>query len=158
MSRNQQFSDKVRQCLNILNDDLESVLKQLVEYDYPQEVSCLSFEIFVDGFTQGFPVNCFFMDSGNTEYFEYVDGKAKYPSPVDSGLLQIESVYPEELEEEFEDIEDDLWNISTQEMIGWFSERWLSVGGDKFTKDANIAPHDSIHEFNLINSRWQQSK
>ena len=98
------------------------------------------------------------MDSGNTEYFEYVDGKARYPSPVDSGLLKIEYVYPEELEEEFEKIEDELWTIATEEMVGWFSERWLLAGGSMFAKNANIAQHDSIHEFDLVNSKWQERR
>jgi len=125
-------------------------------HDYPKEVDSLSFEVFSDCFTSGFPVQAFFMDEGNSEYFIMTDGKAEYPSPVDSGLLSIDNVYPIELEEEFENRDEDFdpWAAATAELIEWFSKCWLTAGGADFKLDAHIAHHDSTHQFNLITSEW----
>ena len=122
MSIEQEFREKVAGCLNALSVDIEPVLKALIEYEYPKEVVSLEFEVFVDGFTQEFPVRAFFMDSDNSEYFVYVNGKAEYPSPVDPGLLKIDHVYPYELEEEYTTKDDTLdpWSIATNELVEWF--------------------------------------
>lgn len=143
--------------LDKLSADIKPVLKALIEYEYPKEVVSLEFEVFVDGFTQEFPVRAFFMDSDNSEYFVYVDGKAEYPSPVDPGLLKIDHVYPCELEEEYTNKDNTLdpWKIATNELVEWFSRCWLAVGGEDFNLKSSIAPHDSSHEFNLQKSKWQ---
>jgi hypothetical protein len=158
MSIEQEFKEQVAAHLDKLSTDLEHVLNKLIDFEYPSEVVSLEFEIFVDGFTQEFPVRAFFMDKDNSEHFVYIDGKAEYPSPVDPGLLDIDGVYPEELEEEYTSKDDSLdpWDIATKEIVQWFSNRWLSSGGAKFKLKANIAPHDSNHEFNLIKSEWQE--
>lgn len=158
MSIEQEFKEKVIAHLEDLSEMLKPILKALIEYDYPKEVDTLAFEIFDDGFSSGFPVHVFFMDKNNSEHFIYVDGKAEYPSPVDPDLLNIEYVYPYELEEEYTSKDElfDPWHIATNEMIEWFSECWRSAGGQTFKLKANIAPHDSIHEFNLVESKWQE--
>ena len=98
------------------------------------------------------------MDEDNSEHFVYIDGKAEYPSPVDPGLLKIEHVYPYELEEEFTSKDESLdpWHIATKELIEWFSKCWQAADGKTFKLKANIAPHDSNHEFNLVDSKWQE--
>jgi len=157
MSIESEFREKVSVSLNALTDDLTSVLKKLVEHDYPTEVDSLSFEVCHQSFTTGFPVRVFFMDDGYSEHFIITDGKPINPSPVDPGLLNIDYVYPLELEKEFErrDEDFDCWEIAVHELIEWFSICWLSAGGSAFKLKANIAPHDSIHEFDLMHREWQ---
>jgi len=158
MSIKQEFKEKVSEYLEKLSNDLYPILKELIEYNYPDEVTTLAFEIFVDGFSSGFPVRAFFMDKDKSEHFIYIDGKAEYPSPVDPGLLEIDYVYPYELEEEYTNKDESLdpWHIATNELIEWFSKCWLASGGQTFNIKANIAPHDSNHEFNLVESKWQE--
>lgn len=118
----------------------------------------LEFEIFADGFTRGFPVRAFFMDAGNTEHFVHVNGEAQYPSPVDPELLEIEYVYPYELEEKYinEDEQFDLWSIAIDELIQWFSSCWKEVGGESFQLKASIAPHDNDQIYNLVEGKWEE--
>ncbi len=158
MSIEQEFKEKVREHLEELTEPLMLILKELIEYDYPKDVATLAFEIFVDGFSSEFPVRAFFIDEDNSEHFVYIDGKAEYPSPVDSELLKIEHVYPDELEDEYTSKDESLdpWHVATNELIDWFSKCWLSAGGQTFKLKANIAPHDSNHEFNLVESKWQE--
>ncbi len=149
MSFEQEFTEKVGGYLDKLTDKLQPILKQLIEHDYPQEVVTLAFEVFVDGFTSQFPVRVFFMD---------IDGKAAYPSPVNAHLLDIDHVYPDEFEEEYIEKDEDLdpWQIATNALIEWFSKCWIAAGGHSFKLNANIAPHDSHYEFNLVDSQWQE--
>ena len=157
MSIEKEFKEKISSCLDLLSEPLRPILRELIDYDYPEEVAALEFEVFVDGFSSGFPVRAFFMDKDNSEHFIYVGGKARYPSPVDPGLLKIEYVYPYELEEEFTNKDDSLdpWHIATNELIEWFAKCWQAEGGNTFKLKANIAPHDSYNEFNLIEGKWQ---
>ena len=158
MSIEQEFRKEVQSHLSHLSSDIKPVLKQLIEYNYPEEVVSLEFEVFADGFTQGFPVMTFFMDKENSEHFIDVDGQAQYPSPVDPELLYIEHVYPDELEDKYrnKDEDIDLYTIATEELIKWFAECWNEVGGESFKLKANIAFHDDINEYNLIENRWQE--
>lgn len=118
----------------------------------------LEFEIFADGFIQGFPVRAFFMDAGNSEHFVYVNGEAQYPSPVEPELLEIEHVYPYELEEKYvnEDEDFDPWSIAIDELIQWFSECWKEMGGESFQLKANIASHDNDEVYNLVEGKWEE--
>lgn len=149
MSFEQEFTEKVGVYLDNLTDELQPVLKQLIEHDYPQEVATLAFEVFVDGFSSQFPVRVFFMD---------IDGKAAYPSPVNPHLLDIDHVYPDEFEEEYIEKDEDLdpWQIATNALIEWFSKCWIAADGHSFKLKANIAPHDSHYEFNLVECQWQE--
>jgi len=158
MSFEQEFTEKVGGYLGKLTDELQPILKQLIEYDYPQEVVTLAFEVFVDSFSSQFPVRVYFMDKDNAEYFIDLDGKAAYPSPVNPGLLEIDHVYPDEFEEEYIEKDEDLdpWQLATNELIKWFSKCWITAGGQRFKLNANIAPHDSHYEFNLVDSQWQE--
>ena len=158
MSFEQEFTEKVGGYLDNLTDELQPILKQLIEHDYPQEVATLAFEVFVDRFSSQFPVRVFFMDKDNTEYFVELDGKATYPAPVNPSLLDIDHVYPDEFEEEYIDKDEDLdpWQIATNALIEWFSKCWIAAGGKSFKLKANIAPHDSHYEFNLVESQWQE--
>lgn len=147
MSFEQEFTEKVGGYLDNLTDELQPILKQLIEHDYPQEVATLAFEVFVDSFSSQFPVRVFFID---------IDGKAAYPSPVNPNLLDIDHVYPDEFEEEYIEKDEDLdpWHIATSALIEWFSQCWIAAGGQRFKLKANIAPHDSHYEFNLV--EWQE--
>ena len=157
MNKVQEFKSGVRSCLEILDKDIEPVLAQLVSHPYPSEVACIDFEIFMDGFTDGFPVRAFFMDLDNSEFFIYKDGKANYPSPVDPELLDVPCVYPQEFEDTFtgDDEEFDPWHHATEVLIDWFSKKWVAAGGLDFGLSATIAAHDSVHEFNLKTLTWQ---
>ena len=153
------FRQGVCEGLAKLDSQIEGILRSLVSHEYPPEVFALSFEVFSDGFTSGFPVRAFFMDRSNTEHFLREGEQAKYPSPVDPGLLEIDHVYAKELEEELEEhsFESDSWGIATEELIQWFARHWQRVGGANFPLVATIATHDSSEEFNLKSGGWQPS-
>ena len=157
MSKVQEFKNGVESCLEALGSDIEPVLAQLISHRYPPEVACIDFEIFVDEFTQGFPVRAFFLDQNNSEFFLYSDGKAEYPSPVNPELLNVPCVYPQEFEDTFTDDDEffDPWSHATEVLIDWFSKKWTGAGGADFGLRATIAAHDSAHEFNLKTLRWQ---
>ena len=158
MNIEQEFSEKVQEHLHGLTASIKPVLKELIEYDYPKEVISLEFEIFADGFTQGFPVRAFFMDSDDSEHFVYINDEAQYPSPVDPELLEIEHVYPYELEEKYTNQDEDFdpWSIAIDELIQWFSECWREMGGESFQLKANIMPHDNDEVYNLVDSKWEE--
>lgn len=158
MNIEQEFSEKVQEHLQGLTTSIKPILKELIEYNYPKEVVSLEFEIFADGFTQGFPVRAFFMDSNDSEHFVYVNGEAQYPSPVEPELLEIEYVYPYELEEKYINQNEDFdpWSIAIDELIQWFSECWKEMGGESFKLKASIAPHDDDQVYNLIESKWKE--
>ncbi|MGI0035819.1 MAG: hypothetical protein ACRD98_08115, partial [Nitrososphaera sp.] len=123
---NVSWFDLVRQHLAKLEARLVAALRSLISHNYPPEVFALSFEVFSDTFTSGFPARAFFMDRTNCEYFLYVNGEATYPSPIDPWLLDIDSTYPAEIEDDFLSRDPDLntWDIATSEFISWFSECW----------------------------------
>jgi hypothetical protein len=152
-----EFRRAVRSHLTALTSSLQPVLEALVQYDYPREVVRLDFEVFSDCFTSQFPVRAFFVDRDNTEFFLFESGVARFPSPVDPGLLQIHGVYPEALENELiaRDPSEDPWSIATAELIGWFWESWKSAGGEHFPLVAAISHHDSSQEFDLRAGRWR---
>lgn len=158
MNIEQDFSEKVQEHLRALTASIKPVLKELIEYSYPEEVVSLEFEIFEDEFIKGFPVRAFFMNSNDSEHFVYVNGEAQYPSPVDPELLDIEYVYPYELEEKYINQDDELepWSIAIDELIKWFSKCWREVGGESFKLKANIAPHDNDEVYNLVDSKWEE--
>lgn len=158
MNIEQEFSEKVQEYLHGLTASIKPVLKELIEYDYPKEVISLEFEVFADGFTQGFPVRAFFMDSDDSEHFVYINGEAQYPSPVDPELLEIEHLYPYELEEKYTNQDEDFdpWSIAIDELIQWFSECWREMDGESFQLKANIMPHDNDEVYNLVDSKWEE--
>lgn len=153
------FRSKVQSHLAVLDQKLVDVLRALIEHRYPPEVFAISFEVFSDGFTSQFPARAFFVDRNNTEFFLYTDGTAQYPSPVPPELLEIEGIYPNEMEESLEALDPsaDAWQIATQEFITWFAKCWRIAGGASFPLVATIASHDSAQEFNLVQDRWQAS-
>lgn len=125
-------------------------LQALISQPYPPEVSSLDFELFPDGFTDGFPARVFFMDANNCEFFVSVEGHPRYPSDVDPGLVEIDHVYSVEEEEAFlarpgcDAIEDELWDLSTETFMNWFARCWLEVGGQGFRLNASIMVHDDL--------------
>jgi hypothetical protein len=151
------FRAAVREHLRSLESQLVHVLGQLVRHPYPPEVFLLDFEVFSDSFTSQFPVRAFFMDRTNTEFFTAVNGRHEYPSPVDPDLIEVERVYPAELEDEVaaKDSGLDAWRAATEELVGWFHSCWEQAGGMAFTLRATIAEHDSSVEFNLMSAKWQ---
>lgn len=153
----QAFQSQVRACLAPHRDHLSEVLGRLIQHRYPPEVAAIDFEVFSDGFTTGFPVRAFFLDRYNNEFFQFIGGKAVYPCPVDPGLLELDYVYPEELEDELTSAspEGDPWHLATEEFLVWFRSCWLSAGGNGFCLRATIAHHDSTEELNLLTGAVQ---
>jgi hypothetical protein len=152
----QKFRQSVCEHLTKLDAQLIEVLASLIQYHYPPQVFAICFEVFTDGFTQEFPVRAFFMDHSNSEYFIVQDGEYRYPSPVDPGLLELDYVYPQALEDEFIAATDlDAWEIATDELIYWFAQHWQQNGGTKFPLVATISTHDAAQEFNLKSQKWQ---
>jgi hypothetical protein len=153
------FRNAVRKSLAKLDTRISESLRSLIQHSYPPEVAALAFEVFSDGFTDSFPVRAFFLDRFNTEYFVMMDGVANYPSPIDPGLIDIDGVYSEKIEEKLQRASPnaDSWEIATDELIKWFSGHWLNCGGDKFSLRASISAHDSRMKFNLKTSKWRRS-
>ncbi|QHJ10950.1 hypothetical protein FX988_01172 [Paraglaciecola mesophila] len=158
MSLTPEFKQQVISHLEQLSEALQARLSSLLEYEYPQEVTTLAFEVAVDGFSSGFPVKVSFLDKDNNAHFICVDGKTETGVSSASNLLTIEHVYPNELEDEYINMDDSLdpWEIATTALIEWFSSRWLAAKGQDFELNAFIAPHDSHYEFNLVLSKWQE--
>jgi len=154
----EEFRAEVKRHLSGFENRLVGALKSLITHQYPPEVFSLSFEVFSDSFTSQFPARAFFMDRENCEHFIYVDGKAEYPSPIDPQLLEVDGIFPEELEEQFDEAnpDGDAWSLSASEFIAWFHTCWLKAGGEKFALSATIGEHDSDNEFNLKTGMWQE--
>jgi hypothetical protein len=155
MSIENEFRSEVRPHLERLTNDLVPILTQLVNYDFPREVVAIAFEVFYDGFTSGFPVRAFFVDEDNSEFFVFDGDEANYPSPVDPGLLDIEQVYPEALDEKYSrDDEFDIYTLASMELIDWFSGCWSKAGGKLFSRAAIISIHDDTQVFDLKTEVW----
>ncbi len=136
--------------LNSRTPALVDVLGQLVRQPYPVEVTSLDFELFEDGFTDGFPARAFFMDADNCEFFVERDGKFGYPGIVDPELLDIECIFSVEEEEAFldtpgaDEFQDERWSLSAAIFIDWFEDCWRAAGGERFSRRATIMCHDEI--------------
>jgi hypothetical protein len=151
------FQHRVLEALAPHGDALVSVLRHLVRHTYPREVESLAFEVFPDGFTQGFPVRAFFLDANNTEFFVYENGEARYPSPVDLGLLNLERVYSHELEREIEAAvpDADYFTLAGEAFVAWFAKCWVNAGGLDRDLAANIRLHDDLRFYDLRSQRWR---
>jgi hypothetical protein len=136
---------------------LIAVLRQIVTHEYPWEVVTVNFEVFPDSWSSGFPARAFFLDESNTEYFVFVEGKARYPSAVDPGLLKIPYIISHETEESFRLRNPylDTFTVGAEEFILWFAECWRQAGGLAFPLRATIADHDGEREFILVTNEWQ---
>ncbi|MCL2916087.1 hypothetical protein L2725_20300 [Shewanella corallii] len=152
------FQQAVKQYLCLLSADLTQVLRQLIQHSYPEDVVELAFELFPDGFSEGFPVQTFFLDADNSEVFIMVNGEAQYPSPVEPELLENPQVYPWELESNYAmgDNEFNAWGIASYTLIDWFFDCWQQAGGKHFPLKAKIGVHDSRHQFDLIKGQWHK--
>ncbi len=152
----ERFQAAVTERLQFLRSSLVPVLRQLVEHQYPDEVVSLDFEVFTDGFTQGFPVRAFFIDSENNEYFLSFDGSPEYPSPVDPQLLHIDRVYGDDLEPRFleEDEDLDTFTLAGEALVPWFAECWRHAGGRAFGRAATVRLHDDPRVFDLARGAW----
>ena len=152
----QEFQLQVREALEPHSAELTAVLRQLVAHTYPPEVASIDFEVFPDEFTSCFPVRAFFLDSAYTEVFLYEAGKAKYPSPVDPGLLSLEQVYSPALEESMAAACPgiDYLTLAGLTLISWFGERWKEAGGLQFSRQARIALHDDRESYDLVRQSW----
>lgn len=146
----QRLSDFVRSELDSLSGQLEAVLNRLVEEELPCEVAHVHFEVFPDGFTSGFPVRAFFLDQNNNEHFVMVDDKARYPTAIDPGLLEIPFVYTRDQELEFSADQDlDVFTVAGNALIEWFKPRWRNAGGSSFQRRATIGLHDDLEPVEL---------
>jgi hypothetical protein len=150
------FRAGVRDHLAVLSDELTHVLRQLVEYPFPEEVQTLWFEVFLDGFTEEFPIRVFFLDADDNEYFVEKDGKSEYPCDVDPDLISTEGVFTREFEESFTKLDTQLDPFMTafEEAVPWFSACWDRAGGANFEREASIGPHDDINRFDLKSKSW----
>jgi len=135
---------------------LTDALRRLVQHTYPTEVRSLEFEVFPDGFTDGWPVRAFFMDEDRTEFFVFNKGKAEYPSPIDPGLIALDHVYGRSLEEALEasSPDSDYYTLAGEALIPWFADCWRDAGGLEFGLAATIALHDDIRAFDLRRREW----
>jgi hypothetical protein len=96
------------------------------------------------------------LDAEYTEVFLYEGGKAKYPSPVDPGLLDLEQVYSPELEQAMAANCPgcDYLTLAGMTLISWFGERWTEAGGLQFSRQAHIALHDDRESYDLVRQSW----
>jgi hypothetical protein len=151
-----EFREAVTIHLERLSPALTSVLRRLMSHPYPPEVHHLDFEVFCDGFTEGFPVRAFFMDETNCEHFVYINGKAQYPTNVDPGLLEIDGVYSRSFEKDFaaRDPELDYMTEAGKTLVPWFATCWYAAGGPVFPRPAYIGLHDDSTRYDLASNRW----
>jgi hypothetical protein len=152
----EEFRTLLRTGLQRLEEPLIAVLRQLLVYKYPPEIVAISFEVFSDSWSQGFPARAFFLDETNSEFFVYVNGDAKYPSPVDPELLDVPFVITPEDEDRIIECNPDLdtYSVGAEEFISWFIDCWNKAGGASFQLHASIAEHDSGRQFNLVSGKW----
>ncbi len=150
------FRAGVVEHLKPLTAELVPVLRRLIEYPYPPEVANLDFEVFCDGFTDGFPVRVFFMDAHNGELFVYRGSQAEYPCDVNPELLKVEHVYPREFAAAFKEEDDtlDTFTLAGDALIPWFAECWEAAGGRRFNRGAQIGLHDEFRRFDLVRMKW----
>ncbi len=150
----------VRKHLIPLGPDLIESLRRLLGTPLVPEVRRLEFEIFCDGFTEGFPVRTFFLDQHDSEHFVRRNGKLEYPSPVDPGLLAIEYVYPREVEAALATGDPDLdyLTIAGEAIVPWFAECWRAAGGSSFDREASIGLHDDSRRYDLRTHRWTETR
>ena len=141
-----------------LSADLTGVLRRLIGHDYPPAVAFVEFQVFPgpSEFTEMFPVRAFFLDEENTEHFEYVHGKATYPTCVDPGLLDIRGVVPRETWHAWEsrDANIDSHTVAAEAVVPWFASCWKAAGGAGFPLPAFVCLHDDPWTFDLRASRW----
>ena len=151
-----EFREAVTAQLERLSPALTSVLRRLISHPYPPEVDHVDFEVFCDGFTEGFPVRAFFMDETNCEHFVHVDGEAQYPTSVDPGLLEIDEVYPRSFEEDFaaRDAALDYMTAAGEALVPWFATCWRAAGGLAFPRPAYIGLHDDSARYDLASGQW----
>ena len=154
----ERFQAGVTVYLEQLTERLVPVLLRLVECPYPPEIAFLDFEVFCDGFTEGFPVRAFFMDDTGCEFFVYRGTKAEYPCDVDPQLLRIKWVYPREFEKPFlvEDEELDTFTLAGLALIPWFARCWAAAGGGGFERGAQVGLHDDFRRFDLVKQAWSE--
>ena len=152
-----EFQRAVVNALEQHTQALVAVLRQLVQYDYPPEVVSVEFEIYPDGFTSGLPVRAFFMDETNSEYFVLSGNEARYPSPVDPGLLKLARVYDSSLESALEEAspDADTYTLAAEAMIPWFARCWAEAGGLHFSRRSSINLHDDLKVYDLVSQRWR---
>lgn len=151
-----QFKATVRSHLDAHASDLVAVLGKLIQHPFVPEVRCVDFEVFCDGFTSGFPVRAFFLDEDNTEYFVDVGGEPTYPCSVPPELLEIDGIYPQEVEERVYAVDPDLdyMTLAGQVAVAWFAECWKQAGGLQFPLRATIGLHDDSPRFDLVRQAW----
>jgi hypothetical protein len=131
-------------------------LRQLIGHHYPPQVAALEFEVFADGFTSGFPIRTYFVDSDRTEFFLDTDSGPAYPSPIDPGLLKIPHVYLEAEEARFLEREPglDTYTVAAETLIPWFADLWRRAGGSAFPIHADIGIHDDTVRLDLRSNEW----
>ena len=153
----EEFQAGVRQHLEPLGQELEGTLGRLIRYPFVPEVKQLAFEVFSDGFTEGFPVRVFFLDAEGGEHFVEEDGRVEYPCDVDPELLDISHVFSSEWEETFTEHDEnlDVFGLAAAALIPWFAERWKAAGGGDSSRGAYISVHDHDGEFDLVQQRWE---
>ena len=158
MNLESKFRAGVKEHLVPLAGSITQILKKMIDYKYPNEVVSIEFQVFTDGFTQSFPVRAFFLNSNNCEHFEYIKGKATYPSPVDPGLLEIPYVFTSDFEKIFIDQDEDLdtYTLAGLELASWFYVCWENAGGRTFGINASITLHDYDKCLNLKTRKWQR--
>jgi hypothetical protein len=152
-----EFQQSIERALELHTQALVSVLRELVRYNYPSEVVSVDFEVFPDSFTSGFPVRAFFIDETNSEYFVVVGDEARYPSPVDPGLLNIPRVYDLSLEKALavECPHADAFTLAGGVIISWFARCWAEAGGLRFSRQSSICLHDDLRVYDLVAGRWR---
>lgn len=143
-----EFQSEVARCLEPNRHPLVEVLRQVQGQRLPSDVARLCFEVFVDCFTSDFPVHLYYVDASETD--------PDFEGSVDPELIDCESVYPDELEEqlvaESPKSQPDL--LAAETFIPWFGECWVEAGGREFSTPAVIRVHDDISEYDLAAGEW----
>jgi len=155
-----EFQRGVLQALDMHTAGMVAVLRRVIGHAYPDQVAGVSFEVFSDGFQEGFPVHMYLMDKEDDWLLEPEGSRATGSMPVYPGLLKIDRVYGPELPGVLHSKlpEADDWDLATDSLIRWFGKCWVDAGGSAFSRRAWIQHHDSIFRFDLAKQAWYRCK
>ena len=51
-------------------------------------------------------------------------------------------------------IEDQVWQVTTEEFFRWFYSCWVAAGGQHYEGNAYLSMHDDINSFDLKSGKW----
>jgi len=133
----------IQQHLDEYTDRLTSELSRFVLTLRHSDAYLLSFDIYSEGFSTGFPVVWRLYSRDYTELAEGPQLLQDIPFLVPSEVIDAE---------EYEAAEIDTWSVAFDALIAWFGGCWRDAGGLSFPYPAQIGHADDIEAIDLENN------